>query len=174
MKPTKMEKKNRSTAACCTLLVAAALAGAALVGCGHRGPAVEMVEGLVLLDGQPVEGAIVLFSPESGGPDGGLPAAGRTDTNGMFHLNAAGGAKFGAGTKIGDYIVTVSKQDADPLPPQDPSKPPPSEPPNVRVWDLLPVVYKHAVTTPLRASVKKRTNSFRFELDSKAKADVNK
>jgi hypothetical protein len=144
-----------------------------VLGCGHRGPVVEMVEGVVLLDGQPVEGATVLFSPDAGGEAGGLPAAGRTDSTGTFRLNAAGGAKFGAGTKIGDYIVTVTKQDHDPVPPPDPNGPP-SAPPNVKVWDVLPVVYKHAVTTPLRATVKKGKNTYRFELDSSAAAEPKK
>lgn len=158
---------NRSAVTCCMALVAAGLVEAAIVGCGRRGPAVEMVEGIVLLDGQPVEGATVLFSPEAAGPEGGLAAAGRTGPDGGFRLNAAGGAKFGAGTKIGDYVVTIVKQDHDPVPPPDPDKPP-SGPPNVKVWDVLPVVYKHAVTTPLRATVKKGKNSYRFELDSSA------
>lgn len=164
---------RRGVAASRLPFVAACLLVGTVVGCGHRGPAVEMVEGLVVLDGAPVEGATVLFSPESSGPAGGLPAAGRTGPDGLFRLNAAGGAKFGAGTKIGDYLVTVSKQDHDPVPPPDPDKPP-SGPPNVKVWDVLPVIYKHAVTTPLRATVKKGKNSYRFELDSKAKADANK
>ena len=163
----------RSSVACCIALVAVGLVGAAVVGCGRRGPAVEMVEGIVLLDGQPVEGATVLFSPESGGPAGGLPAAGRTGADGAFRLNAAGGAKFGAGTKIGDSVVTVTKQDHDPVPPPDPDKPP-SGPPNVKVWDVLPVVYKHAITTPLRATVKKGKNTYRFELDSSAVASPKK
>jgi len=144
-----------------------------VLGCGQRGPVVEMVEGVVLLDGQPVEGATVLFSPDAGGAADGLPAVGRTDSTGTFRLNAAGGAKFGAGTKIGDYIVTVSKQDHDPVPPPDPNRPP-SGPPNVKVWDALPVVYKHAVTTPLRAAVKKGKNMYRFELDSSATAERKK
>jgi hypothetical protein len=157
----------------CMALIVAGLVGSAFVGCGRRGPAVEMVEGIVLLDGQPVEGATVLFSPESGGPAGGLPAAGRTGADGAFRLNAAGGAKFGAGTKIGDYVVTVTKQDHDPVPPPDPDKPP-SGPPNVKVWDVLPVVYRHAITTPLRATVKTGRNTYRFELDSSAVASPKK
>lgn len=158
---------NRSAVTCCKAVVAAGLVGAAIIGCGRRGPAVEMVEGTVLLDGQPVEGATVLFSPESAGSEGGLPAAGRTGRDGVFLLNAAGGAKFGDGTKMGDYIVTIIKQDHDPVPPPDPDKPP-SGPPDVKVWDVLPVVYRHAITTPLRATVKKGKNTFRFELDSSA------
>ncbi len=158
---------NLSVAMCCKGMVAAGLIVAAITGCGRRGPAVEMVEGTVLLDGEPVEGATVLFSPESSGAERGLPAGGRTGRDGVFHLNAAGGAKFGAGTKMGDYVVTIIKQDHDPVPPPDPDKPP-SGPPDVKVWDVLPVVYKHAITTPLRATVKKGKNTFRFELDSSA------
>jgi hypothetical protein len=165
-----LRKMQIRAATCRALIGAGCVLGGMVLGCGHRGPAVEMVEGMVLLDGQPVEGATVLFSPESGGPAGGLPAAGRTGADGVFRLNAAGGAKFGAGTKIGDYIVIVTKQDHDPVPPPDPDKPP-SGPPNVKVWDVLPVVYKHAVTTPLRATVKKGKNTYRFELDSSATAE---
>jgi len=140
-------------------------------GCGPRGPAVEMVEGVVLLDGRPVEGATVFFSPASGTTAGaaGLPAAGRTGPDGGFRLNAGGGAKPGAGTKIGEYIVTVIKQESDPVPPPDLAKPP-VNPPEVTVRDLLPVRYSLGATTPLRANVKKGKNVYRFELDSKAVA----
>lgn len=131
-----------------------------------------MVEGFVLLDGQPVEGATVLFSPDAGGPPG-LPAAGRTDAKGGFRLNAAGGARPGSGTKIGDYIVTVTKMDHDPVPAPDPNGPP-APPPNVKVWDVLPTVYKNATTTPLRATVKKGRNTCRLELDSSATPAMKK
>ena len=146
-----------------------------IVGCGTRGPRMEFVEGTVLLDGTAVDGATVLFSPLATDDAGkaGLPAAGRTDAKGIFRLNAAGGARFGAGTKIGDYIVTVSKMDHDPVPPPDPNGLP-GPPPNVKVWDVLPTVYKHATTTPLRATVKKGKNTFRFDLASDAKADPRK
>ena len=40
-------KMIRSSVACCIALVAVGLVGAAVVGCGRRGPAVEMVEGIV-------------------------------------------------------------------------------------------------------------------------------
>ena len=128
-----------------------------------------MVEGVVLLDGEPVEGATVLFSPAPTGDAGtaGLPAAGRTGPDGAFRLNAGGGAKPGAGTKMGDYIVTVIKQESDPVPPPDLDKPP-ALPPEITVRDLLPARYKLGATTPLRATVKKGKNAYRFELDSNA------
>jgi hypothetical protein len=130
-----------------------------------------MVEGVVLLDGRPVEGATVFFSPASDPSDkaAGLPAAGRTGPDGSFRLNAGGGAKPGAGTKVGDYIVTVIKQESDPVPPPDLDKPP-ALPPENEVRDLLPTRYKLGATTPLRATVKQGKNVYRFELDSKAMA----
>lgn len=95
---------------------------------------------------------------------------GWTDSLGTFCLNAAGGARCHVVTTIGECMVSVTTQDHDPVPPPDPNGPP-SGPPNVKVWDVLPVVYRHAVTTPLRASVKKGKNSYRFELDSSAAAN---
>jgi hypothetical protein len=143
----------------------------AIVGCGPRGPAVEMVEGVVLLDGEPVEGATVFFSPapKDKKPQGGVPAAGRTGAGGTFRLNAVGGAKAGAGTKVGEYVVTIVKQESDALPAPDPSGPP-APPGEIKLRDLLPAVYKLGTTSPLRATVKQGKNTYRFELDSSAKA----
>ena len=56
-----------------------------LIGTGcSQGSGVELVpvEGVVTLDGKPVEGAEVLFRPESG-----RPSAGRTDAEGKYALN---------------------------------------------------------------------------------------
>ena len=58
----------------------ALLATAALAGCGD-GPKMAAVSGTVLVNGQPVEGAQVLFMPD------GERAAGSTDTNGRFQLS---------------------------------------------------------------------------------------
>lgn len=175
MRHVNARRANTCAVSCSVALVASCIVGGMFLGCGPRGPAVEMVEGVVLLDGQPVEGATVLFSPGSvdGKGEGGLPAAGRTAPDGSFRLNAAGGATFGAGTKVGEYVVTVIKQDHDPVPPPDPNGPP-VPPPNVKVWDVLPAVYKHAISSPLRATVKRGRNTYRFELDSSATAAATK
>ena len=74
-------------------------------GCGQSGPSVEHVQGVVTLDGAPLEGATVFFSPK--GPEG-KGASGMTQSDGSFTLNMQG-AKPGAGTAVGDYSVTVSK-----------------------------------------------------------------
>lgn len=145
----------------------------AVSGCGPNGPAVEMVEGVVLLDGEPVEGATIFFSPAptDGKAQGGLPAAGRTGPEGGFQLNAVSGAKSGAGTKIGEYVVTVIKQESDAAPAPDPNAPP-LPPGDIKVRDLLPTIYKLGSTSPLRATVKQGRNSYRFELSSSRAADT--
>ena len=154
-----MSGRRRALAAC--------LLATLVCGCGRRGPRVEMVDGVVVLDGKPVEAATVFFSPvTAAGEAAGLPAAGRTGPDGSFRLNAGGGATPGAGTAVGDYVVTVIKQESRPAPPPDLNAPPTALPePEIR--DLLPAVYKLATTSPLRATVKPGTNTYRFELDSK-------
>jgi len=125
-----------------------------------------MVEGVVLLDGEPVEGATICFSPAQSGGKAGLPAAGRTGAGGTFRLNSVGGARSGAGTKVGEYVVTVMKQESDPLPEPDPNAPPTVV--EIRVRELLPKAYRLPATSPLKATVKKGKNTFRFELSSSA------
>jgi hypothetical protein len=129
-----------------------------------------MVEGVVLLDGEPVEGATICFSPAESRGEGeaGLPAAGRTGAGGTFRLNAIGGARSGAGTKVGEYVVTVMKQESDPLPEPDPNAPPTIV--EIRVRELLPKAYRLPATSPLKATVKKGMNTYRFELSSSAVA----
>ena len=87
-------------------IVTTCLLAALVCGCGRRGPRVELVEGAVVLDGKPVEGATVFFSPVASAGEGaaGLPAAGRTGFDGGFRLNAGGGAKPGAGTAVSDIV----------------------------------------------------------------------
>ena len=129
-------------------------------GCGRAGPDVQMIRGVLTLDGAPVEGVAVVFTPE----DQGLMAAGKTDADGAFVLNASLGARFGEGTTVGKYIVTVSK-----LTPYkidrvtgEPTKillPEPKQ--------LMPRVYTTISDSPLRASVSKGLNEFRFELSSR-------
>jgi hypothetical protein len=59
------------------------------------------VTGKVTLDDQPVEGASVIFQGESGG---GHPAAGQTDSEGVFYLGTFEG---GDGAFPGEYKVLI-------------------------------------------------------------------
>lgn len=69
-------------------------------GCGKR---IAKVEGKVLLDDKPLEGATVLFQPE----DGGRPASGMTGSDGVFHLTTY---TTGDGARSGDYKVVITKK----------------------------------------------------------------
>ena len=73
-----------------------------LCGCGANN-GLAPVQGRVLLDGQPVAGAAVLFELESGG----VPATGVTDASGQFSLSTSG---RGVGAPLGKNGVSVSKQ----------------------------------------------------------------
>lgn len=144
------------------------------VGCGRRGPSVEMVEGLVLMDGEPLAGASVGFAPIS--LDQGLHAVGLTDAAGEFRLTAMRGGAAGAGTAIGDYGVIVSKMlSRDPESKEPVAKPKPGAvvpklvKPGYGMMDyivLVPEAYGDAATSGLAASVKKGVNKVTFELRS--------
>lgn len=144
----------------------------AAVGCGRGGPDIDAqpVGGVVLFNGEPVEGATVSFTPEQRGGDAeGVPAVGRTGADGVFHLRALqSGRPLAAGTTVGQYVVTVVKQEIPAL--SDPAlvnNPPPTLPPAMlEPRDLLPAIYGSTAQSPLRAEVQKGNNRFRFELSS--------
>ena len=148
-----------------------------LLGCGESGgPSVEYVEGVVTLDGKPIEGVTVSFSPAK--PGAGMPAVGTTDANGVFKLTAVQGGRVGGGTGAGDYQVTFSKVKATggmraDVKPGDPdygkedtsSRPGPS-----KVEYEVPQKYENAATSGFTATVAKGTNKgdkFKFDLTSK-------
>jgi len=145
------------TRVCGTCLAAvAALALMLTAGC-RRGPAVVFVEGVVRLDGQPLEAASVAFTPVEA--KGELPATGFTDATGRFVLSARG-AGLGRGTTVGDYIVIVKKEVV----------PPGQEEALSPIVELhTPVQYLQKETSPLRATVKQGRNRFEFDLASDKK-----
>jgi hypothetical protein len=151
------------------------------IGCGRKGPAVEFVEGTVLVDGGPVVGADVGFSPISVG----LSAHGRTDSAGKFRLTTVQGGRRLGGAPIGDYVVTVMKwrnrlEDLGP-------KPDPSDATAAAKWQaeadrveslppdyIVPKAYGDKATSPFKATVKKGRNTgpaFTFDLTSDPPSD---
>ena len=76
-------------------------------GCGG-GLRTEYVEGVVTLDGEPIQGAFVTFMPAREGEM--LIAAGDTDVGGKYVLTTAEGGKPGRGAVQGEYKVTISKR----------------------------------------------------------------
>ena len=55
-----------------------------LIGCGASGPETSTVEGTVTLDGQPLAGALLIFTPQ--GTAGGRMSGGQTDAQGHYEL----------------------------------------------------------------------------------------
>jgi hypothetical protein len=142
-----------------------AMVALALAGCG--GPDVQLVEGIVTLDGTPLAAATVCFTPLGGG----LPAAGMTDATGRFRLSATVGKKYGGGTTPGEYRVTVEKLVR--------AGSPEAIAAEAAGWKLLPsdgdirrltpAEYANSARSPLRADVKQGRNTFDFALFQESK-----
>jgi hypothetical protein len=81
--------------------VVLALALVVASGCSRQ---MAKVQGKVLLDGSPLEGATVTFMPEGGS---GLSASGFTGEDGVFTLTTR---TTGDGAVAGDYHVIITKQ----------------------------------------------------------------
>jgi hypothetical protein len=124
-----------------------------LPGCGSTKKPVE-VEGVVLLDNEPVAEATVLFIPDGGS---GQPAHGLTDENGKFQLTTF---KDNDGAFPGNYKVTVTKS----VPPPQPPEAEPGDSRSVvahfkaikeqkKVKSPLPTLYASGQTTPFRYTV---------------------
>jgi len=166
-------------ACCCGVL---ALAG--FVGCSRQsGPAVEYVEGSVLVDGEPVSDATVGFSPAGGS---GQAAFGQTDAAGIYRLTTVQGGKKLGGAPVGDYTVTVKKyrnRVRELGEPPDAEKDPQGFAKYNAEIDrlsllplesLIPDGYSDMGTTPLRATVKRGRNvgpDFRYELKGDFKSE---
>ena len=154
---------------CLPLLFVIALCSS---GCGQSGTPVEFVQGVVTLDGTPLEGATVFFSPKG---SEGIGAAGRTQSDGSFTLNAQG-AEPGAGTKTGDYSVTINKVEMPELVDIGTDDPRygtreqerlEQEALNAKPKVIVPEKYNSAETSPFTAKVESGSNTFTFDISSK-------
>lgn len=130
-----------------------------LSGCGGTkgGPATIDVTGTVTLNGTPVDGATVLFSPDIGSSDGRLASQATTDGEGRFKLSThVGGGKFKSGIVPGKYVVAISKLDTSAA--KNTFTPP---------KNLLPHKYADPKTSLLTAEVATAmANDFSFPLKS--------
>jgi hypothetical protein len=140
-----------------------------LSGCGSGSPfPVEAVEGIVTLDGQPVEGAILTFVPVPSTE--GKAAYARTDETGAYKLTAFNGGKFGAGTMPGRYIVSILKE----VPVREPTAKELAEAEkgieiNIPLYSIVPTRYNDATTSGLTAEIVKGKNIVHFDLKSDPK-----
>ncbi|MDR1959040.1 MAG: carboxypeptidase-like regulatory domain-containing protein [Planctomycetaceae bacterium] len=136
-------------------------------GCGKGGSSLptQYVEGIVTLDGAPVEQALITFTPAD--KENGTAATGYSDASGKYTLTSVGGGPQ-KGAVAGDYRVTVSKVSIKMVktPPQYPGEEP-SE--SAVQTQLLPQVYLKAEKSPLRVSVVKGRNSINLPLTKEGK-----
>lgn len=77
-----------------------------LAGCGSGSNPPVPVSGKVVLEGKPVEGAVVTFHSKD---PGGRSASGRTGSDGTFKLTTV---KTDDGAPPGDYVITIAKQES--------------------------------------------------------------
>lgn len=155
-------------------LTLCSLAFALFVGCGS-GLNVQKVTGKVTLDGTPISGATVSFSPTS---DKGKGATGITDASGVYTLTDTRSDAVGSGAELGSYDVAVlwykstgpdlsqmsgegtgAKATEDAASRQQVTGP----------ATQLPMAYQNPKTSGLTATVKSGANTFDFPLDSKFK-----
>ena len=122
------------------------------VGCSDGRLPTEHVTGTVTLDGQPLADAQIFFNPV----EGGIPAHGWTNEQGVYLITAMQGGGTGAGTVPGDYVVTVTKIEVTLAPDGE----------SGTTTHLLPPIYRVTDQSPLRATVVKGRNRFDFELQS--------
>ncbi len=73
-----------------------------LAGCGDGGPRLVSVSGKVTLDGKPVPGAIVTFTPTAAG---GSNSLGKTDASGNYTLEFSQDKK---GALVGEHVVEIA------------------------------------------------------------------
>ncbi len=158
-------------------VVVFALAVAVLVGCGGTKSEIKTVPvtGVVTLDGQPVAGATVTFSPKSAD---GRAASGITDQSGRYTLTTAGA---GEGAVPGSYAVAITKvaaQQAAPandpraaggnLSPEEAKMIMGQQRAATGAVNELPAKYAKADTSQLEATVKEgEKNEINFELTSR-------
>lgn len=152
-----------------------------LFGC-DSGPSVEKVTGKVTLDGTPVPGARITFSPVSGGT--GAPAVGTTDSSGIFTVTDMKSESHGSGAKAGEYKVGVLWYK--PSDPSSASATGDSAAPTELSDDkaertkatgpevLMPTAYGDPETSGLTVTVAPGENNFDFTLESKYKGPSGK
>ena len=125
-----------------------------LIGCGEQGPNTHHVEGVVTLNGEPLDGAMLSFHPVTGGENT-RSAAGRTNESGGYTLTADTGLQ-GRGAFAGEYIVTVRKVEHTPVLGGDPR--------DTTQTLITPRAYSEPNSTPLRATVNPGRNEINFEV----------
>lgn len=119
----------------------------ACLGC-DSGPEIASVEGTVTMDGEPLEGAAVVFVPEQG-----RPAGARTDEQGHYVLTFTEGRE---GALLGTQKIRITTE-SDPYEDEDGNMVP-AQP------ETVPTKYN--AETELKYTVKEGENIADFDLES--------
>ncbi len=148
-----------------------ALGVLSVLGCGSGPGDLNPVSGKVTLDGEPLAGATVSFSPVS--DDSGRPAVGTTNEQGVYELTDMRFSQAGPGVAPGEYQVTISKTSvAEQSYPEedDPNYgdlPDPTGTGSSAVKSLVPEKYGDRSSSGLTATVESGSNeNVDFELTS--------
>jgi hypothetical protein len=136
----------------------------AFIGCSSsdkRNRSVEYVEGIITMDGKPLDNASIQFIPKTEGK--GESAGGYTDTNGKYTLSSLNGNP-GKGALAGEYIVLISKTISVPI---SGTKYEEDEVPPEELKQLVPAIYKNRNKPFFTVTVVKGKNIHNFEVKSK-------
>lgn len=142
--------------------------GLSLAGCGggSSGPKLPdpvKVNGVVVLDSQPLSDATVYFVPE-GGKEMGTGATGLTNASGSFELITMKGKSKQSGAIPGKYRVSISRlvgPDGKAIAPN--ADVPPA---NLGAVESLPPRFSDVMMTELKASVTEQGGKFDFNISS--------
>ena len=165
-KSTQNLKKNMKRILNTLLALLFLVATVSIFGCSDGKLKTEPVRGIVTLDGEPLEGATVSFTPKNSGE--GIASYAQTNTKGEYLLQTLAG-RVDAGTLPGEYTVTVSKFKSVPTGRKirdDNTGEMVEEVEGVILFPRM-VTYANAKTTPFSATVVKGQNHFDFDLKSK-------
>lgn len=129
-------------------------------GCGQSDrPQLAPVTGAVLLDGQPMEGAAVMFIPVAGG----RPAQGLTDAQGKFRLTTF---EENDGAIVGEHKVSVTKMKVTGATETAEGLSGTVDAANIQETWIVPQRYSLPETSNLTAKVEKGMPEPKFELSS--------
>jgi hypothetical protein len=134
------------------------------IGCSSsdkRNRSVEYVEGIVTMDGVPLDNASIQFIPKTEGK--GESAGGYTDAQGKYTLSSLNGSS-GKGALAGEYIVLISKTISVPI---SKVKYEEGEAPPEELKQLVPAIYKNRDKPFFTVTVVNGKNVHNFEVKSK-------
>ena len=135
--------------------VVVCIATLAFIGCGGgpEGPELVPVKGQVVLDGQPVPGATVTFTPDNAKDTQGPASIATTDDQGAFTVYGTGGRE---GVIVGFHKVTV---ETPPVYEEMGSSPDGAGSTGTGAQSVtIPANYRDVATTPLAVEVKPEGN----------------